>query len=339
MRYTFLLPIIALTFIACNKNDIETNCNKKIEFLANNLQQQCNLKTKGIELTNDNIRSFGVYAYYHKPLDEEITTSSPNFMLNQKVEKDGTTWKYSPIKYWPREGSISFCAYSPYSTGNNILLSTTSQSKGYPQITYITPDSFLNQIDLLISTPLLYQTIGDLNANKKIVIPFKHALSSINFKAKMRSAATFPIKIRSIKIESLKNKAEYNYNKLTWIFTTDAEEKSYELTIANNELENIDISKNTTSTPLFKANNTLMVLPQTIDNTDLITVTLELYLQGNTNVAVIKTASAKLNSYVKELSIGEKYNIELIVSAVGNVTITCKVDPWDNESIIVPDFD
>lgn len=91
-----------------------------------------------------------MFAYYTNTTDYSFTqiTLKPNFMYNQKVEADATTgdgssegdkfsvstWKYSPIKYWPNDfddssvdtqvpaaegtqdngGKVSFFAYGPY---------------------------------------------------------------------------------------------------------------------------------------------------------------------------------------------------------------------------------
>ena len=102
---------------------------------------------KSAEYVLDEKGGFGVFAYYTGGTDYAVaTTVTPNFMYNQKVEKnassgDGTTegtkfevttWKYDPIKYWPNEfaagdvdtqnpdaqgatsnGKVTFFAYAP----------------------------------------------------------------------------------------------------------------------------------------------------------------------------------------------------------------------------------
>lgn len=86
---------------------------------------------------------FGIFAYTHSESNKIKTTgesglSTPDFMLNQQVVKDGGNWKYDPLKYWPNmtsatgtEGGrtdsqtgntstaderhyVSFFAYAPY---------------------------------------------------------------------------------------------------------------------------------------------------------------------------------------------------------------------------------
>ena len=62
-------------------------------------------------------KGFGVYAYYTDDTDFNSSTSTPNFMKNTQVKSaDGTTWTYSPVKYWPNESTdkLSFFAYAPW---------------------------------------------------------------------------------------------------------------------------------------------------------------------------------------------------------------------------------
>lgn len=81
--------------------------------------------SSGLEGANLPEQGFGVFAYYNdgEPYSE---TSKPDFMYNTKVSSDdsGTTWTYSPLRYWPNEfgnnaisedvDRLSFFAYAPY---------------------------------------------------------------------------------------------------------------------------------------------------------------------------------------------------------------------------------
>lgn len=57
----------------------------------------------------------GVYACY-TPQSGETEPFTANFMRNQSVTFDGTVWSYSPVKYWPTDGTIRFFGYFPYDT-------------------------------------------------------------------------------------------------------------------------------------------------------------------------------------------------------------------------------
>ena len=124
---------------------------------------------------------FGVFAYYTQATDYANTVSTgsqtPNFMYNQPVESaDGTTWTYSPVKYWPNDNTtadnanatgttnskVSFFAYSPfveYATvatpaADGIIGMTANTSTYDPTITLKLPTlpTASNVVDLLWGT-------------------------------------------------------------------------------------------------------------------------------------------------------------------------------------------
>ena len=77
--------------------------------------------------------SFGVFAY-------KGSNVAPNFMYNVEVTHDGTSYTYSPIRFWPAvTEKLTFWAYSPY-TASPILFKAgtttafTSTTKGIPDI-------------------------------------------------------------------------------------------------------------------------------------------------------------------------------------------------------------
>lgn len=67
---------------------------------------------------------FGVFASYTGTEHYVNTTVWPNYMYNQKVNKTGSEWFYTPAKFWPATDSyaggisdekyVSFFAYAPY---------------------------------------------------------------------------------------------------------------------------------------------------------------------------------------------------------------------------------
>lgn len=116
----------------------------------------------------ENDSQIGIFAY-HVPSGES-ETSTPNFMNNQMAEYNGTSWDYSPIKYWPNNQGdvINFYAYAPYGSY------TISADK---KITY----------DASSNTDLLWNAAETKNQNKEsgtIAFHFKHALAKIGFTVK-----------------------------------------------------------------------------------------------------------------------------------------------------------
>lgn len=68
---------------------------------------------------------FGVFAYYTDNADYTTGSYYANFMYNQKVTYNSSSWEYSPVKYWPNEhgtsassstrvDKLTFMAYAPW---------------------------------------------------------------------------------------------------------------------------------------------------------------------------------------------------------------------------------
>ena len=242
-EYILLSAALLIAFTSCDKNDPEpANDGDKIDFIATPFHESFiqTDQARGSETGNDDMLDFGVYAYY--TADAFIPgTSTPNFMCNTRVKKTSGTWTYEPLMFWPNNGNLSFFAYSPYASQGDpyTSLSSTSSTAGYPQLTYTVPDDVITQRDLLVSVPLLDQTKTSRNADGKLPLRFRHALSCIVFNAKMTDACDFPVKVTSITLGNFKNKASlsYIYNSgsqettYSWAPTEDATDKSYTLDI------------------------------------------------------------------------------------------------------------
>ena len=162
---------------------------------------------------------FGVFAYY--TAQDYSASATPNFMYNTLVKGNttGTTtgWIYSPLRYWPANGKVSFFAYAPYVEVKNDngtpLTDATSGITGIvdnsqatlPYVNYNIGDDITNCVDLLRGVKK--DTDTEMNTNltnstDMVGFTFKHALAKLNIKAKTASSidAATKITIESIKI-------------------------------------------------------------------------------------------------------------------------------------------
>lgn len=150
-------------------------------------------------------RGFGVFAYMQGSLNfnQYFTTSSePNFMKNELVTYQGSSWTYAPTKYWSNnlEDKHSFFAYAPYylPDGTSMTLDhiypaslslVLEGTNDGPAIYYIAPENLDDVVDLCW---------GDYNNTGKAVIDrtkpavndvmpftFRHGLARVNFNAQI----------------------------------------------------------------------------------------------------------------------------------------------------------
>ena len=346
-EYILLSAALLIAFTSCDKSMNHTDPvteGDKIDFVAAGTGEPFISPPlgRGSETNIATMQDFGVYAYY--AADGTFTTAlSPNFMCNTRITKSGDAWGYTPVMYWPNSGTVSFFAYSPYAAKGdaNIGLSSGFADAGYPRLTYTVPDAVKAQHDLLVSVPLLDQTKADVPAGGKLTLAFKHTLACVVFQAKMTAARELPVKVTSITLGQLKNKADFAYGDtpgtFSWTATADAADKSYTLGIANSLLADTDISESSSYTSISPADSRLLLLPQDIDAGDEITVTVVYTLAAGETKTVTKTAPLS-DLIKKELEAGKRYSINILVSALADVTLTCSVEEWTPKTVNVPDF-
>lgn len=210
-----------------------------------------NLKDKG---------GFGVFAYYTDNI-EYSGNQIPNFMYNQAVTStDGTTWTYTPIKYWPNEygngansdgvDMLSFFAYAPYvavtpSTGqvtgdktSGITALTRNTATGDPMVKYIvgsSPVDLLWGVNSTTGLPHINKVRSAGTVDDKITFNFKHALAKLITYVQYSGDAidaNSVIYIRSVTITGFASKGMLNLNNITanqplWL-SYDGGEPTYE---------------------------------------------------------------------------------------------------------------
>ena len=116
--------------------------------------------------------AFGLFAYHN-------ASATPDFMNNQRVTFDGTSWTYSPTKYWPRTDGdrLSFYAYYPWREsvdGDTVKASSSTDNR--LTIDYCCPNA---NIDLMASDKEENQT---LTTNKgQVPLSFQHLLARVRF--------------------------------------------------------------------------------------------------------------------------------------------------------------
>ena len=132
MKKIFIFAAAVATLAACQKNSPvelvnDAADNNAIGFSA----YTATAVTKGESVAATDIYGsgkdgIGVFAFYQPATNGVVNNfnstkyATPDFMYNQQVKsEDGSTWTYSPLKYWPNNTNdqLSFFAYAPYKAG------------------------------------------------------------------------------------------------------------------------------------------------------------------------------------------------------------------------------
>lgn len=130
--------------------------------------------------TTADLANFGVYSYIK---DNAETPTVKQFMIDELVEKDGSEWTYSPIKYWPsNDYKLNFFGYSPHiDMAGEVYLNINKGADGSaPTIDYIVPTETAKQLDLLAAS---HDYISK-NERTEDAVPlnFRHLLSEVKFR-------------------------------------------------------------------------------------------------------------------------------------------------------------
>ncbi len=270
----------------------------------------------------------GIYAWLLKdaPADENYATlvtdgvvTIDEFMMHQVASKKGTTWEYTPIKYWPHSNQyqLKFFAYHPIidtvnSQGAYLTLDVANK---IPKMTYNVPTTIAHQVDLLSAIPsgTNVQDMFSGTYNQTVNFPFKHMLSAVK------------IKLGSIATKGVVNKFGFSgiYNEGVGVMgdkfalTTTAVPTAYMQDSTNKPIE-IATRTNT------QIGNTQLLMPQTFKSDSSQVIKLQLgFTRGETTNTY--DLSVPLLRFTKEWLPGKTYTYTLTTPEEVSLAVTDKV--------------
>jgi hypothetical protein len=243
-----------------------------------------------------------------------------NFM-RQTVTYDGTSYNYSPIKYWPvlSGAKASFFAVSPADISTVTPASLTTA--GLPAISYAVPTDAVKQEDLMLAS-----SVNKTKADGTVAFAFTHALTKIGVTAKLGAdygtSGTY-IRITSISLKNVAGTADFTTAADgTWsltaptVFTSD-----FTLDYLKNLVDNGSVSTTTAKTMVLD-NSYLMMVP--FDYSASATAALEVvytitYTDGtsssNTSTTLLKDM-AVASGYTWVAGSAVSYNLTFTLNAV-----------------------
>ena len=226
--------------------------------------------------------AIGVFAYFRP--SSKWGNDVQEFMVNQKVVYDGSSWSYSPMKYWPNQGDIVFYAYAPYDDDYQFNLDTSNGTRGETTI-HVSNDTE-KQTDMLISP--VPKIVTPCNVVK---LTFEHIMSRIVFSGK--NIGESQIKRISVSRENIKDVGSFHLqdSKVNWTAldaTQDAARSHYDFYSGEGLAENASGTQTDETISLMKdANTAAFFIPQDIT--------------GNVSVEAVYTSNNI--DYTKKLNI------------------------------------
>ena len=276
--------------------------------------------------SESNLESWGAATKY---MDTDVRYKEISTDIKQNY------WASDVTYYWPKVGKLSFAAYSP---------AECSGTKSYGP-TGLTIEDFAiegttdKQYDLMYSERSLNRTYssqlgssGTPTYKPGVDIQFKHALSSIKFLARTdEDYSSTTIKIKKIEIGGTYYKGTFNET-----VTDDASYTSSPSWNVDNDIitsnyvayENeTGITINNTAKPV--QSNDVILLPQTLPDGALFTITYTIQSQSSSEIK--QTATQTIKVLTPEWVMGKRYTYT-IVFTLHQIFFTPEVSPWADQT-------
>lgn len=275
------------------------------------------------DLSDIQDNGFGVWAFI-----DNTTVQNYVLMDNQEVTYNGV-WTYSPLKYWIDDTVFTFMATYPYdSDGDNFTVDTAN--KAIKLVVSETP----SQVDYLVAENVT--DTRDDSYSTTVPLQFKHMLTSVTLNIWRDGGKHQNDQMRITKVTLSNIRKKGSYSSATDVWTYGDDKLTLEMVNTNlSDSDNIGGATNNNgslTTGGIPANpfGTMMLLPQAIDNSNLVSLKIEYQLKRQ-NAASWETA--ELETVLPEITwiAGQQYTYNVVLSSVTDITvyyIQTKVDPW-----------
>lgn len=362
----FLAALAGVALVGCAKNEVAQvtdDSQREISFAAPVVTPV----TKADYVTNTSISTtpadfnFSVWGWY---CEGTFYYSSAEFYMGLGSDSgvavtydssidDGTTtgsgaWKPSTAYYWPKNGKLSFSAYSPTAANSDGTFRADAETG--INITDYTVKGLDEQYDLLFSDRTYDKTTstdGTNNTYDGVDIRFNHALAAIEIKARLEADyGTDIIKVTKITLTNVNSKGTFKQNFVKgYYYTGTPAAWSSQTTPVSYDLFNgsANVIYNSGTPQAITGCKNAIILPQTITystpgidtNTQLI-VEYQIkhgssYLNQKVSQDLHSLSGMKESTSVTVTSweIGKRYTYNLVFG-LEEVYFAPEVTPWED---------
>ena len=360
-RFFFIAAIAGAALASCTKNEVAQSVNdqKAISFATPVVGLTTKAPTYGLLTALPETQTFNVWGWYSEAesyvadetvkaymTDVTVEYNSGNFNTE---ETENGAWAPNPTYFWPKDGKLTFDAYSPTEIQTNYNVEC-DKATGLKITDYVVPTDLEKQIDVLFSDRAYDKestSFTNGNTYEGVDIAFNHALSAIAFKvAQAGDYADGTITIKSITVNAFskgtftQNIAANRTQSPSW---TAAETASYPI------LVNADYAASQhLDTELEPAGVTALMLPQVFSLSDA-KITVEYYIKNNDEEPLLQDFTFNLKDAVNQAGedskgndvtvnkweMGKRYTYNITIGLQG-IYFAPTVDAWDDVTVNLP---
>lgn len=284
---------------------------------------------------------FSVYALYFA--DGTYTKFDAGTLYMDNVETaynaGGQYWDSESVSggqayYWPNKGALTFAAYSPSGAAEDCSIAWGAA--GFTFTNFTVQDDPADHYDLMFSERAYNKTQSETSSTTYkggVDITFKHALSSVVFKAKLGDTYEgHTIKLKNITLKNTFTTGTFNQglDDADGAVTTAAEwtGQKTENTAGYVAFSGAEVITSTAAEPAGATR--LIVLPQDLAHgTNNVTIDVTYSIHNGTN-EINQTATIDITDpgySLTEFEIGKRYIFTLIIG-LDKITFSPDVDEW-----------
>lgn len=337
-RFLFMSALASVALASCVNDEAMENTSKasdqKITFNAPVVSGLTRAVAGEIGTTYSESESFKVFALWHKAaysswkavnnesavyMDKVTVSYTTADNDSYKIDRDAGngSWTFqggTGPYYWPKDGYLTFAAYSP-ADADALATYSMTETNGLQIDDFSVDADASKHYDLLYSELSKDQTRTAYTAEHDeylgVDINFNHALSSIRFMVKTKETySNAVITLQKIEIEGVKYKGD---------FTQDlaATPKTAMWTVENNLISAAYVSTNSdqvvNATATEPSNhNDIILMPQTLTDNDDAKITVTYTMQVNGGAVIPQTQTVKINTLSDKWEIGKRYTYNII---------------------------
>lgn len=183
-KVIYFAVVASVAFASCTKNEVRTvedNQDRQITFQA--VVHKASTKATGTFADNASYpttETFGTFAY----LDVSSTYINNAEVKNTTNATSGDAWTTDPAYYWPKQGSLTFMSYSPYSICNETTVTCDISNPSLEGIVIPNWDVDKHQtVDVMIADRIDNQNSNTTNASgtswNGVPTVFRHKLAQV----------------------------------------------------------------------------------------------------------------------------------------------------------------
>lgn len=333
--YTYLLALLAVVSVSCEKTGIDSSTEVELEPNSGFIRFSTKVATKAPILTDLKGNHFGVLGYeysYSTNWETARALETPTVFYNQNVncDSDGVcTYDLNPsldgnqLKPWVLASRYAFFAYYPQMTNTNGITISGEDMANTPTVNYVLPLSDNPVLPEKLCDLMTAYSVDETVGGGTVGLTFQHKLFCIDVLAQNFNNAPESISELSITIDNLKyqsiNLPMKNDPETSIVYGELQKNQQIEFRLVGNGDSSVTVPANSGVVSMSEgalANRKIMLIPQNEGIKGSITVSGE--------------EEAYPFSFPNEMKEGRKYNLVINFTGSTIVIATAEVGAWES---------